>query len=103
MIKVKELKDDAIVQIPVSKGYYIMVKNAAFVLLDKMIKEKKSEEYLKEIGTKNYIDLDDEQRVLHTLTLLVAEIEAQSTHQKMFQEQEVLEPGDEGYVAPTVD
>jgi hypothetical protein len=103
MIKVKELKDDAIVQIPVSKGYYMMVKNTAFHLLNKMIQDTKSEEYLKEIGVKQYNELDEDQRVLQTITLLVAEIEAQATHQNMYQEKEILEPGDEGYVAPTVD
>ena len=103
MIKVKELKDDAIVQIPVSKGYYMMVKNTAFHLLNKMIQDTKSEEYLKEIGVKQYNELDDEQRTLHTLTLLIAEIEAQATAHNQFDEKEILQPGDEGYVTPTVD
>jgi len=101
MIKVKELKDDAIVQVPVSKGYYIMVKNLAYILLNKMIQDKKSEEYLKDIGVKTYVELDDDQKAMQTVTLLVAEIEAQAVVQKQFQEKEVLEPGDEGYVAPT--
>ena len=101
MIKVKEMKDDAIVQVPVSKGYYIMVKNLAYILLNKMIQDKKSEEYLKEIGVKTYVELDDDQKAMQTVTLLVAEIEAQAVVQKQFQEKEVLEPGDEGYVAPT--
>lgn len=103
MIKAKELKDDALIQVPVSKGYYIMVKNLAYILLNKMIQDKKSEEYLKEIGTKKYAELDDDQKAVQTVTLLVAEIEAQALVQKQYQEAEVLEPGDEGYVAPTVD
>lgn len=103
MIKAKELKDDALIQVHVSKGYYIMVKNLAYILLNKMIQDKKSEEYLKEIGTKKYAELDDDQKAVQTVTLLVAEIEAQALVQKQYQEAEVLEPGDEGYVAPTVD
>lgn len=103
MIKVKELKDDAIINIPVSKGYYMMVKNSAYSLINNMTKNNMSEEYLKEIGTKSYIELDDDQRVLHTITLLVAEIEAQATAHKQYNEQEILEPGDEGYVAPTIE
>jgi len=103
MIKVKEIKDDAIIQIPVSKGYYMMVKNLAFTLLNKMIQDNKTEEYLKEIGTKQYPDLDDDQKSMQTVTFLVAEIEAQATHQNLFIEKEILEPGDEGYVAPTED
>ena len=103
MLKVKELKDDAIIKIPVSKGYYMMVKNLAYNLLNKMLQEKKSEEYLKEIGSKLYNELDDDQKSMQTVTALVAEIEAQAYFQKMYEETEVLEPGDEGYVAPTVD
>ena len=103
MLKVKELKDDAIIKIPVSKGYYMMVKNLAYALLNKMIKESKSEDYLKEIGTKQYGELDDDQKCMQTVTMLVAEIEAQSQLQGMYEEKEILEPGDEGYVAPTVD
>ena len=101
MIKVKELKNDAIVQVPVSKGYYIMVKNLAYILLNKMIKENKSEDYLKDIGSKPYIELDDDQKAMQTVTLLVAEIEAQAVVQEQFEEKEVLQPGDEGYIAPT--
>ncbi len=102
MLKVKELKNDAVINIPVSKGYYMMVKNLAFDLLNKMIKEKKSEQYIAEIGTKEYVDLDDDQRSVRTVTLLVAEIEAQAKIQNHFIEKEILEPGDEGYVAPNL-
>jgi hypothetical protein len=103
MIKVKEMKDDAIVNIPVSKGYYIMVKNLAFHLVNKLIKDNKSEDYISAIGTKDYAELDDDQRSVRTVTLLVAEIEAQTKIQNQFSENEVLEPGDEGYVAPTIE
>ena len=71
MLKVKELKDDAIIKIPVSKGYYIMVKNLAYTLLNKMIKESKSEDYLKEIGTKEYGELDDDQKLKRKLNFKV--------------------------------
>jgi hypothetical protein len=103
MIKVKELKDDAIINVPVSKGYYMMVKNSAYSLITNMTKNNKSEEYLKEIGTKSYPELDDDQKALQTITLLVAEIEAQAAIHNQYDEKEILEPGDEGYVAPTVD
>jgi hypothetical protein len=101
MIKVKELKNDAVVQVPVSKGYYIMVKNLAYILLNKMLQDKKSEDYLKEIGTKTYTELDDDQKAMQTVTLLVAEIEAQAVIQKQFEEKEILQPEDEGFVPAT--
>lgn len=103
MLKAKEMKDDAIVQIPISKGYYMMVKALAYNLVSKLLSENKSEDYLNAIGTKDYVELDDDQRSLRTVTLLVAEIEAQAKHQNKYVENEVLEPGDEGYVAPTIE
>jgi hypothetical protein len=102
MIKVKELKDDAIINVPVSKGYYMMVKNLAFTLINNMTKNNKSDEYFKEIGNKTYPELDDDQKAMQTVTMLVAEIEAQATAHNQFDEKEILEPGDEGYVAPTL-
>ena len=101
MIKVKELKNDAVVQVPVSKGYYIMVKNLAYILLNKMLQDKKSEDYLKEIGTKTYTELDDDQKAMQTVTLLIAEIEAQAVIQKQFEEKEILQPEDEGFIPAT--
>jgi hypothetical protein len=37
------------------------------------------------------------------MTLLIAEIELQAKNQNLYVETDVLEPGDEGYVAPTED
>jgi hypothetical protein len=39
----------------------------------------------------------------YTVTLMISEIERISTEQKLYDEKEVLEPGDEGYVEPTLD
>ena len=102
MIKVKELKQDALIQIPVNRGYYVMAKNLAMYLLEKFPEDKRNNaDYIKEISTKQYSDLDKDQQSLQTAALLIAEIEAQAVHQNQFEEKEVLEPGDEGYVAPT--
>jgi hypothetical protein len=102
MIKVKELKSDALIQVPVNRGYYIMVKNLAMSIVEKMTKENRTPDYIKEISTKAYQDLDDDQKSLQTVTLLLAEIENQAQIQKQYDEKEVLEPGDEGYVVPTL-
>jgi hypothetical protein len=104
MIKVKELKTDAVIQIPVNKGYYVMAKNLAIYLLERISEDKRNnQEYIKEITTKKYTDLDKDQQSLQTISLLIAEIEAQALNQNQFEEKEILEPGDEGYVAPTED
>ena len=101
MIKVQELKDDAIVDIKVNKSYYLMVKALSFKLVKEMFDYNKDPQYLKDVMSKEYKDLDDLQRCFQTTTLLLAEIETQAKNQGQTQEKEVLEPGDEGYVEPT--
>ena len=100
-IKVKEINPDAVLDIQVNKNYYLMVKALSYYLFTQ-IKEDNKEEYLKQIMTGKYEDMDDLQRSFLTVTLLLAEIEKSATDKKLFTEKEVLQPGDEGYVEPTV-
>jgi hypothetical protein len=102
MIKAKELKDDAILEIKVNKSFYLMTKAASFVVLQGMNIQDKGDEYFKSILTKKYEDLDDQQRTFYTLVLLLAEIERKATEENLYTEKEILEPGDEGYVAPSI-
>lgn len=103
MIKAKELKDDAILDIKVNKSYYLMAKAASFTILQQMNVVEKGEEYFKSIMTQKYEDLDDLQRAFYTIILLLAEIEKRATDENLYIEKEILEPGDEGYVEPTLD
>lgn len=103
MIKAKELKDDAILDIKVNKSYYLMAKAASFTILQQMNIVEKGEEYFKSIMTQKYEDLDDLQRAFYTIILLLAEIEKRATDENLYNEKEILEPGDEGYVEPTPD
>lgn len=98
-IKVKEMKDDAVVDVKVSKGYYQMVKALSFYLFTQINVDDK-DQYLKDAIGKNYSDMDDLQRSFYTVALLLAEIEQQVVSTNLFDEKEVLQPGDEGYVAP---
>jgi hypothetical protein len=102
-VKVKELKDDAIVDVKVNKNYYLMTKALSFTLVNIMREKNPDDEYLKKAATSPYEELDDLQRSFYTIALLLAEIERQAVSNNMFEEKEVLEPGDEGYVAPTQD
>jgi menaquinone-dependent protoporphyrinogen IX oxidase len=102
MIKAKELNDDAIIDIQVNKTFYLMAKAASFVLLQGMNIQEKGEEYFKAVLTKKYEELDDQQRAFYTVVLLLAEIEKKSTELNLYTEKEILEPGDEGYVEPTL-
>jgi hypothetical protein len=99
-LKVKEIKPDALISINVNKNFYMMTKALSYYLYHHILTDK-SEEYMKNIMTKKYEDLDDAQRSFYTVALLLAEIEHQAKTGNHIEEKEVLQPGDEGYVEPT--
>lgn len=100
-IKVNEINENAVVSIQVNKSFYMMTKALSFHLYQNIGKENQTDEYLKEIMTKSYVDLDDLQKSFYTVALLLAEMESQFKTEKLFTEKEILQPGDEGYVEPT--
>ena len=100
-IKVKELKDDAIVEVKVNKSYYLMCKALSFFIIKQLDTDGADpSKKLQEIMTEEYKDLDETQRSFYTIALLLAEIEKQAQEQNLTDEKEILEAGDEGYVAP---
>lgn len=105
MIKVKELKDDAMLDVKVNKSYYMMAKAASYTILKGMnIPDKENgDEYFKKIMNDKYENLDDDQRAFYTIVLLLAEIEKQATENNLFIEKEILQPGDEGYEEPKLE
>lgn len=102
-IKVKELKDDIILDVKVNKAYYMMLKSTLFYLFQQQSDEAVREESLKRIMTGKYEDMNDLERSFYTITIMLAEIEKVAKEQDAYNEKEILEPGDEGYVAPTQD
>jgi hypothetical protein len=101
-IKVKELKDDIILDVKVNKAYYMMLKSTLFYLFQQQSDEALREESLKRIMTGKYEDMNDLERSFYTITIMLAEIEKVAKEKDAYDEKEVLEPGDEGYVAPTL-
>ena len=93
MATVKEIKDDAIINIQVNKSYYLMVKALSLQLFTNINVEDK-DGYLKELLTKEYKDLNDEQRSLYTIILLLAEVETQATKQDLYEEREITIPSE---------
>ena len=79
-----------------------MVKSVLFHLVTQITAEDK-DAYIKEILNKEYKDMDEAQRSFYTISLLLAEIEKVAKDKELYEEKEVLEPGDEGYVAPKLD
>jgi hypothetical protein len=101
-IKVKELKDDVLIDVKVNKSFYLMAKAASFHLLKQLGVEDKGLDYVKEIMNKKYEDLNENEKTFYTIILVVAEIERKATSENLYVEKEILEPGDEGYVEPTI-
>jgi len=102
-IKVKELKDDIILDVKVNKAYYMMLKSTLFYLFQQQSDEAVREASLKRIMTGKYEDMNDLERSFYTITIMLAEIEKIAKEQDAYEEKEILEPGDEGFVAPTQD
>ena len=44
--------------------------------------------------------MNEYEKSFYTITLILAEIEKQASSNKLFDEKEILEPTDEGYVEP---
>ena len=89
--KVKELKDDVILDVKVNKTYYMMVKAALFTLLNDVYTVEKGnpDEFVQAILKKKYEELNDKERAFYTLTLLVGEIEKQAIENNAFIEKEI--------------
>lgn len=88
--KIKEIKDDALIDIKVNKSFYLMSKAVSFYLFNKVEVEDK-DTYLKDLMTKEYKDLDDLQRSIYTIILLISEIERQASETNQFEEKEITE------------
>ena len=88
--KIKEIKDDALIDIKVNKSFYLMSKAISFYLFNKVEVEDK-DTYLKDLMTKEYKDLDDLQRSIYTVILLISEIERQASETNQFEEKEITE------------
>jgi hypothetical protein len=100
-VKVKELKDDIMVDITVNKSYYLMLKQTLHFLFEIVKDEKARAAKIKKVTDGNYAEMDAYERSFYTISLALAEIERKAKEESLYNEKEVLEPGDEGYVAPT--
>ena len=103
-IKVKKLKDDAVVKIEISKNFYDLIKASMFYIFTLEKNEARKEEIIRKAITQE-IDtpLTEYELTFKTLIHIIAEIERVAAIDGQFVEEEVLEPGDEGYVEPTQD
>lgn len=100
-VKVKELKKDSIIEVKVNDNFYKMLKHVIFYLFNQVPDPVKREESLKKIMEGKYEEMNDHERSFYTISVLIAEIERVAKEQTLYEEKDILQPGDEGYVAPT--
>jgi len=104
MITVKELKEDAIIDVKVNKAYYLMLKNTLFFFFQLKSNDPTNREIsLKNVMEKPYSELDSYEQAFQTLSRMLAEIETVAKKENLYENKEMLEPTDEGYIAPTQD
>lgn len=99
-IKVKELKDDVLIDVQVNKNYYLMLKATLLYLFNEK-GSKDREESIKRVLEGDYAKMNSYERSFYTLTLMLGEIERVAKEKELFTESEILEPTDEGYEVPT--
>jgi hypothetical protein len=99
-VKVKEVKEDALMDIKVNKNFYLMVKDSLYTIFKTISSNSEGPDRLESIITKPFQDLTELERAFYTLTLLVSEIEKNMKEQNLFTEKEVLESGDPDFVEP---
>lgn len=100
-VKVKELKEDIVVDIKVNRSYYFMLKEALHYLFTILPTPEERTKDLMKLPEMKYEDMNAHQRAFYTITLMIAEIERVAKEQNLYNEKEVLEPGDENYIEPT--
>jgi hypothetical protein len=100
-VKVKEIKDDALMDIKVNKNFYLMSKDTLYTIFKHLLKNESEQENLQNILTKDFNKLSDFERAFYTVTLLVSEIEKQvQGNSELYTERDVPEPGDPDYIEP---
>ena len=73
-----------------------------FYLFQQESDTSKREESLKTIMTGKYEDMNELERSFYTITIMLAEIEKVAKEKDAYDEKEVLEPGDEGFIDPNL-
>jgi len=88
MKKIKEIKDNALINISVNKTFYLMVKSLSFYLF-KSVEVEDKDAYLKELLTKEFKELNELQRSIYTTILLIVEIEKNAQETDQMEEKDI--------------
>jgi hypothetical protein len=94
-VKVKELKDDAIIEVKVNKNFYLMLKAAMFYIFKQETDDAKKEELIKKvISADPNPQYTEQESAFKTLMLILAEIERVAIKDDKMVEREIPTPTD---------
>jgi hypothetical protein len=94
-VKVKELKDDAIIEVKVNKNFYLMLKAAMFYIFKQETDDAKKEELIKKvISTEPNPEYTEQESAFKTLMLILAEIERVAIAENKMMERDIPTPTD---------
>jgi len=89
-VKVKELKDDAIIEVKVNKNFYLMLKSAMFYIFKQETDDAKKEALIKKVISKDpNPEFTEHESAFRTLMLILAEIERVAIKEDMMVEREI--------------
>ena len=102
-VKIREIKDDALITITLNKNFYLMLKSVMFYIFKQEPDQEKYEGLIKKVMSS---DAENEPHTEHeaafkTMLILLAEIERMAGEQDSFDIKEIPVEGDEGYVVPS--
>mgnify|MGYP003649065362 CR=1 FL=1 len=94
-VKVKELKDDAIIEVKVNKNFYLMLKAAMFYIFKQETDDAKKEELIKKVISKDpNPEYTEQESAFKTMMLILAEIERVAIRDDQMMEREIPTPTD---------
>jgi len=100
-ITVKELEDNHLVSIKLSGFFYKRLKGMFVRFISKQDEAFTKAFIESESDPEKFFRSSEDAFDVETILILLKEIEKAAVDQKQFNEKEILEPGDEGYVEPT--
>jgi hypothetical protein len=89
--KVKEIKDNAIIEIKINKVFYLMLKKTLMYIFKQELDNEKITELIKKVTDKNSDNEPhtEQEFAFKTVFLLLAEIEAQADKTNQFEEKDI--------------
>jgi len=103
-ITVKEIKEDALIEIKVNKNFYLMSKDALYTIFLHLMENENEKQNIDNLFKKKFEELESFERAFYTITLLISEIEKQvQNNSDLYTEKEIPEPGDPDYIEPKQD